>query len=1432
MDVTRLSLKVQVQLVFVLIALAIASLASPASAVVAGEGKRATDGGATDNILPGQYIVVLEDSVKGPATVARNQVEARGGKLGFVYRHALNGYSAKLSRSAVAELNRDPRVKYVSPVRKFAVQAQTNPTGIGRIGAPENESIDIDEEDDARVDVDVAVIDSGIDYEHPDLDVVERANCIPPNKFEEPEAMECVEESGEDDDGHGTHVAGTIGAIDNGEGVVGVAAGARLWAVKVATPAFGSTLASTAWIIAGIDWVTARAEQIEVVNMSLGGEGESPALDEAIATSVEAGVVYVVAAGNSADDTAYYAPASSPDAITVSALADTDGEPGGEGPEECYDSIPELTRTVTDDQLAWFSNWGAPVDLAAPGVCILSTYPGGEYGTSSGTSMASPHVAGAAAVLASESNPNDKEDVEAIRQALVEKGSLDWTDTSGDPDPEPLLYVGDPALPSGVQTAGVTSIDTATHTATLRGIVNPGGLETAYHFEYGATTDYGHSVPASPASAGAGSKNVNVSTPMSAFSGVTYHYRIVATNSEGTFYGDDRAFTPARWTRQETPEPEVISNLYDVSCPSLSECVAVGRYFHVLGEVAGLPSGNNYAQIERWNGSEWAIEPIELPAEPAKGVSSSLVAVSCTSASFCMAVGDSTSGAFAERWDGSEWSLASLSLPSNAELHDVTCLSSEWCVAVGETPGLTGGTVVGEWNGSEWAAVESPDLPETQDRLKGVSCLSPNSCVAVGSSGLESSYSAETLIETWDGSSWEIQSSPNLPEVGNRLMDVSCTSASDCIAVGGTYYEVEAEQEWEAAELRSGPLAVRWDGEEWSLDSPGRPLSGISCTAADSCFGVGEGDRLAIEPFEPEKPEYGPQPRAVAEYWNGEQWSGLGPVLFPAIAENATLEDVSCMPKACTAVGSLLGRSAEGLAVRLTANAPSATTEAATRVMPEQATLHATVNPERDDENTTYQFEYGTTAEYGIKAPASPSEGSGYAGIAVSEVVKGLTPNQLYHYRIVATNSSGTTYGVDETFTTRHTPFLEPLDGEFPISFSLLGLEMTLQGPSPISCTTPKEGPLAVDGEGEFSDEISGTATLTLHNCLASGTKCTTPGEASGTVKTEDLPFRLVYLSDGKPGIVFLPNAESGKIMTAKCTYGLVSIEIAGSGVLGQILDPGLGETASALAIDLSATETGEGEYVQKYTETDEGAEYGLTESVNGGGAEAATLDGVALAAFDNEEEVKLVSGQVALEPTEGEFPFSLSLGGEGTVMLHGLAPVSCVGEGEVDPVGGEGQLDDETSGTATLTLHNCRSSGTKCTTPGEAAGTVKTEDLPFRLVYLSDGKPGIVFLPNAESGKILTAKCAFGLILIEIAGSGVLGQIVDPDFGETASALAIDLSVTETGEGEYVQKYTETGEGTEYGLMESVNGGGAEATALEAEVTESFDEGEAKLTG
>ncbi|MGK0188589.1 MAG: subtilisin [Verrucomicrobiales bacterium] len=405
---------------------------------------------AAAQVIPDHYIVVLNNKAAEAGNAAQGLVRQHGGKVGHVYRNAIKGFSFQGSAAAAQAISRNPNVAYVeADLEAHAVQ-QTLVTGVNRVDADQNGTANINGNDD-RVDVDVAILDTGIDVDHPDLPpIIGGKHFYTITSGRPSQRGSSADDNYDDDNGHGTHVAGTVAALDNAIGVVGVAPGARLWAVKVLDSNGSGTFGD---IIKGIDFITANADEIEVVNMSLGGQGRLSSLRTAIQASVEAGVVYVVAAANDSMDvygpdgvfgtSDDVIPASYPEVATVSAMGDTDGVDGGTG--------PDTTRFTADDTFADFTNFsasvisenpvispGAAIDVAGPGVDITSTYIGGGYAVSSGTSMASPHVAGLAALeIAANGRALNAVGVAEIRQALIDgaQAQADWGPANtNDPD--------------------------------------------------------------------------------------------------------------------------------------------------------------------------------------------------------------------------------------------------------------------------------------------------------------------------------------------------------------------------------------------------------------------------------------------------------------------------------------------------------------------------------------------------------------------------------------------------------------------------------------------------------------------------------------------------------------------------------------------------------------------------------------------------------------------------------------------------------------------------------------------------------------------------------------------------------------------------------------------------------------------------------------
>jgi subtilisin len=344
------------------------------------------------------YIVVLRDSVPSAAAAAARLERAHGFHSEHVYAHALKGFAARLGDAQLARVSADPEVAFVSPDREVRIADQVPvlagdsvPTGVRRIGAASAA------EAHGAADAAVAVIDTGIDLTHPDLNAASGKNCTTQRK----------NATARDDNGHGTHVAGTIGAENDGSGLVGVAPGTRLYAVKVLNSSGQGTWSQ---VVCGIDWVTQKASSlnIKVANMSLAGFGFADglcgnllgdALNRAICRSTAAGVTYVVAAGNSGQEFSTTVPAAYPEVLTVTAMSDSDGAGGAIG------GAPTCRTGETDDSYATFSNFADPTDsggqahmVAAPGVCIESSWLGGGYRVASGTSMATPHAAGTVAL--------------------------------------------------------------------------------------------------------------------------------------------------------------------------------------------------------------------------------------------------------------------------------------------------------------------------------------------------------------------------------------------------------------------------------------------------------------------------------------------------------------------------------------------------------------------------------------------------------------------------------------------------------------------------------------------------------------------------------------------------------------------------------------------------------------------------------------------------------------------------------------------------------------------------------------------------------------------------------------------------------------------------------------------------------------------------
>lgn len=348
-------------------------------------------------------VVVVLKSEFAPGGYTANLARAAeiAASLGVTPTHtygaALFGFAASVPEGRLTALQNDPRVAYVEADGQMSVVAQTLPWGIDKIDA-DISSTRAGDGAGTIANVNVYIIDTGVDVGHTDLSVVGHVN------FASGPNTDCH--------GHGTHVAGTVAAKDNTADVVGVAPGAPVTGVKVL--GCGGT-GSNSNVIKGIDWVTANAKKPAIANMSLGG-GAAQAVDDAVKNSANSGVFYAVAAGNDGADACNYSPARAGTHNGVTTTAATDSN---------------------DNEASW-SNYGSCVDIWAPGVSILSTRKGGGTTTMSGTSMASPHVGGGGALYLSSNTGASAATVEsALKSAATNTGKL-----SKDGRTITRLYVG------------------------------------------------------------------------------------------------------------------------------------------------------------------------------------------------------------------------------------------------------------------------------------------------------------------------------------------------------------------------------------------------------------------------------------------------------------------------------------------------------------------------------------------------------------------------------------------------------------------------------------------------------------------------------------------------------------------------------------------------------------------------------------------------------------------------------------------------------------------------------------------------------------------------------------------------------------------------------------------------------------------------------
>jgi subtilisin family serine protease len=449
-------------------------------------GAVAGQGTAEAGFVDGSYIVVFNDDLSDVDGEVNNIARSQGIRANYTYRHVIKGFAAKLPPAALTALKNNPRIRRIEQDQYAQTVATQSPAtwGLDRVDQVNRPLSGSYTYNTTGASVDAYIFDTGIWFTH--------------NEFggRAKQGYDAFGGTGNDDNGHGTHVAGTVGGT-----TYGIAKGVTLYAVKVLNSAGSGTYSG---IIAGLDWaVNHHTTKPAVGNMSLGG-GASATLDDAVRRCIADGIIMCVAAGNSTADAINYSPARTAEAITVGATSSTDG-------------------------FASFSNFGSVVDILAPGVSITSAWFGSNTVTNtiSGTSMASPHVAGVSALYLEAYPGSTTADVSTGLKAVA---GVNLVSSVPAGTPNLLLYTGfastpptapaTPTLTSPVNGATQQALTTTLAWSSVTGAAN-------YRVQWSLNSDFSTLL-------GEQTVTGTSATVSGLLNGTTYYWRVNASNSIGS----------------------------------------------------------------------------------------------------------------------------------------------------------------------------------------------------------------------------------------------------------------------------------------------------------------------------------------------------------------------------------------------------------------------------------------------------------------------------------------------------------------------------------------------------------------------------------------------------------------------------------------------------------------------------------------------------------------------------------------------------------------------------------------------------------------------------------------------------------------------------------------------------------------------------------
>jgi DNA-binding beta-propeller fold protein YncE len=623
----------------------------------------------------------------------------------------------------------------------------------------------------------------------------------------------------------------------------------------------------------------------------------------------------------------------------------------------------------------------------------------------------------------------------------------------------------------------------------------------------------------------------------------TFYFPQALDAGGGSLYTSDPASPLLKWALPTTEGNGITyvarfveavgPGLNGISCTSSTACVAVGE-----GDPRSFEGSAPLA--ETWDGTKWTLQTLSASSS---GDRDRLHEVSCWSANECMAVGVAAGSEnprpFSELWKGGSWTPESVPVPEGfvgSDLRGVSCASATFCLAVGQRLTTEVESAYGErWDGTKWTPVPistSGNFPfgNKFSWLESVVCTSTTWCMGVGNESFGGGEGWQSIAARWTGSELVLLRTPT--EHQNGLNRISCPAQETCVATGGHEIRI-GSGEWGAIiDILNG---TTWSNQAAAVEGTGSGLGGVSCVLTAQCITVGVSNSQPLALERPPLPKPGATTGAATElgyrkatltgtvtpnnwsskyyfeYGTSTSYGSKAPVPEAMVNSETTAEEVkqsiTGLEQATTyhfrLVASNSGNATYGedkTFATETIPAPTVTTGTAKSITWDTAVLTGTVTPNHFSP-TTYYFEYGPTTTYGFKVPVPEAALKSEAGESVSEMITGLVPSKIYHYRLVASNEGKLGNGKDKTLTTKASGFT----AAFTSAFGSAGSEAGQLGGAQGDAVDPNGNVWVGDTANNRVDEFaaSGAFKMALGWGVADGSEkletCTTNCKAGLT---------------------------------------------------------------------------------------------------------------------------------------------------------------------------------------------------------------------------------------------------------------------------------------------------------------------------------------------